>query len=946
MSGGGGALAPRDYQIEAIDAIEGALQRGLRRPAAVMATGLGKGHPADTLVPTPNGMRRWGDLNDGDLVFGSTGAPVKVLAVYERGTLPTYRVTLSDGAAVEVDGDHLWAVRTKDDKAHGRAYRSLATASLANRLDRGWYVPMCGPVEHDRREFVIDPYVMGVLLGDGGLSIDGRVLITCQRDTADLMRELLPDGVTLAELADAGGGAATWLVGAGAGRGANPVMDALRGYGLMGRVAAGKFVPEEYLRGSVEQRAALLQGLCDTDGYVAPSAGWVEYTTVSRALADDVAELVTSLGGKAEVKARKTTWTHNGERRTGNAFRLNIRPGAAAPLPVRVARKASQFVRATKYLPTRKIVSIEPIGDRSISCIMVDAPDQLYVVTRDHVVTHNTVVFAHLARRRLLRAREEGLRPGATRVLVLAHRTELITQAASKIKSVAPDLRVGVVQAGRNETLSDVIVASVQTLAGERRRRMLTNVGMIIVDECHHSVAESYRKVLREFGALPVAPGDPAARGDAVAVGFTATMTRGDRAALGSVWQDVVFTRDYAFGVANGWLVRPKCVYVRVDDLDLSTVKQTRGDYQAADLGEAIETSMAPAAIVKAMREHAILEDGSVRPTILFAPLVHTAELIRDALRAEGFTAEVVSAGTPADVRKCVLEDYAARRVQVLCNAMVFTEGTDLPLTSCIVVARPTRNRGLFIQMVGRGGRPAPGKTDMLVLDVVGASLRNSLTLPVELFGEGETVNEREPCDCPMWPDREACRCGRRCLKTCMCGGGAACGCPRPDVVDGDLVGFEDIGIDLDDPSWANGALVAEEVDLFHGSHSAWMRTNAGVWFLDCGERYLAIVRDGGGGLDVVSVGRESGSRWVARGVGELSYAMAWAEGDLTSVERGLANREVKWRARKPSDAQKATARRWGVRVEDGMLSGEVSNRITVAAASWRIDPKLKPWMV
>lgn len=552
-----------------------------------------------------------------------------------------------------------------------------------------------------------------------------------------------------------------------------------------------------------------------------------------------------------------------------------------------------------------------------------------------------TVMFSHLAKRWLERQHGDGRAPGLDRVLVLAHRTELIAQAAAKIRSVAPGLRVGVVQAGRNETLSDVVVASVQTLAGERRRRMLRNVGLIVVDECHHATAPTYRAILNEYGAFE--------RDGAAAIGFTATMTRGDKSALGSVWQDVVFTRDYAFGVANGWLVRPRCVYVKVDDLDLSRVKQTRGDYQAADLGEAIEHSLAPEAIVKAMREHA-----PDRPTILFAPLVSTAEMIRDELRANGFTAEVVSASTPADERRRIIAAYERREVQVLCNAMVFTEGTDLPLTSCIVVARPTRNRGLFIQMVGRGGRPSPGKIDLVVLDVVGASLRNSLTLPVELFGEGEAERrEVDPCDCPSWPGRETCPC-RRCGPECGCGGGVGCACPRPEVIEGEQVDFADIGLDLDDPSWANGPLVAHEIDLFHGSHSAWMRTAAGVWFLPTGERYLVTVParpvmfGGPGGFDVFSLGQYPGTgyREVVSGVQELSYAMAWAEGSVTPGERSIASRERSWRAKAPTPAQRHKARKWGIVVEPGMLSGEVSNRIAVAEASWRIDPGLAPYMI
>lgn len=543
-----------------------------------------------------------------------------------------------------------------------------------------------------------------------------------------------------------------------------------------------------------------------------------------------------------------------------------------------------------------------------------------------------TVIFAHVARRWL--ERREG--PGG-RALVLAHRTELIDQAARKLRSIAPDSRIGTVQADRNETLNDVVVASVQTLASERRRAMLRGVGLIVVDEAHHATAPTYKTIMQHYGAY--ATGGATGRDGAVAVGFTATMARGDGGALGSVWQDVVFTRDYAYGVAHGWLVRPRCVHVRVDDLDLGAVRKSRGDYSASDLGHAIEDSMAPEAIVKAMREHA-----PDRPTILFAPLVSTAELIRDALIAEGFTAAVVSAKTPDDERRRIIAAYERREIQVLCNAMVFTEGTDLPLTSCIVIARPTKSKSLFIQMVGRGGRPDVGKSDLVVIDVTGASRLHSLALPVELFGEGENERpDRDPCTCGPW--QEVCPCGSVCTRGCLCGGGRTCGCPRADVVDEDV----ELGDVLDDPSWANGPLVAEEIDLFHGSDSAWMRTEAGgVWFLAAGERYIAIVPGQRSGLDVVWLHRERRGEWgyVVQDVQDRGYAMAWAEGAVTPAETLTARKERAWRAKRPTPAQIGYARKFGIVVADGMLSGEVSARITVAQATRRIDPGLAPWML
>lgn len=514
-----------------------------------------------------------------------------------------------------------------------------------------------------------------------------------------------------------------------------------------------------------------------------------------------------------------------------------------------------------------------------------------------------TVVFAHGAARWLA-----GVGRGR-RVLVLAHRTELIDQAAAKLRSVAPDLRIGIVKASSNQTLADVVVGSVPTLAGVRRRAMISGVGKIIVDECHHATARSYVDILDHYGAFDER---------AVAVGYTATMVRGDKMALGDVWQDVVYSRSIADMIAAGWLVRPRGIRVRVADLDLGGVRRSRGDYAEGSLGDAIEQSMAPEAVAKAVREHA-----SGRPTLLFAPLVRTAKVFCDALVAEGFSAAVVSALTPVDERARLLEDFRARRLQVLCNAMVFTEGTDLPLASCVVIARPTTNAGLYVQMVGRVLRPDIGKADALVLDVVGASQRHALAAHVQLFGE-ESVERQQREDAGVGEDE----------------------LDVGELDAGELDMVSGLGLDLDDPSWRNGPLVSEVVDLFHGSESAWMRTRAGVWFLAAGERYIALVPgDPGarGGYDVVAMHRYrvGESRWVVRGVEDLSYAMAWAEGDVSGAETMTARRERSWRAQRPSEKQRQLARRYGIVITEGMHSGEVSARISVEMASARIDPRL-----
>lgn len=496
-----------------------------------------------------------------------------------------------------------------------------------------------------------------------------------------------------------------------------------------------------------------------------------------------------------------------------------------------------------------------------------------------------TVVFAHGVQRWLAE------HPGA-RALVLAHRTELINQAAAKLHAVAPDLPIGVVKANRNDTLARAIVGSVQTLAGERRRLMLRRVGLIVVDEAHHATAPSYRAVMDHW------PG-------ASLVGFTATMTRGDEAALGSVWQDVVYQRSIAEMIGDGYLVRPRGRRVWVEDLDLSKVRRSRGDYSEGSLGEAIEGSMAPEAVAKAWAEFAADRQG-----ILFAPTVATAELFAAALNEAGFPAVVVWGDQPADQRAAVLERSRTGEIQVVCNCMVLTEGTDMPWISCIVVARATTHSGLYIQMAGRGLRLWPGKGDCLILDVVGASQRHALTAHIELFGEDpEKPQKAEEPDGELEPDEEL-------------GGEFWAG-------DGDA-------------GWLSGPLASVEVDLFHGSESAWLRTAGGTWFLPAGERYIAIVpwgRSGAWAVTAMHRYRRGTGRWVATDVADLAYAMAWAEQDVSVAEMMTARRERGWRAQRPSQKQLDLAARYRIAVEPRMLSGEVSNRIAVAMASGRIDP-------
>jgi len=529
-----------------------------------------------------------------------------------------------------------------------------------------------------------------------------------------------------------------------------------------------------------------------------------------------------------------------------------------------------------------------------------------------------TLLFASVAQRWLSE------HPGQ-RVLAIAHTTELVDQMMSRFRDVAPGLRVGRVQANVNETLAPIVCASQMTLASENRRRMIRNVGLVIIDEAHHAVNPTYMAILNHYGCLGEVRPD-----SAVALGVTATMMRGDGLALGDVWQDVVHTVTIAEGIALGFLVRPRGLHVQGDDLDLSKVKTAGGDYQRGALGQAIEDSLAPEAIAKAVAEHA-----SERKILLFAPTIASAEVISDALSASGRRSTVVHSKLHPTARKAVLDDFRADSRGVLCNPTLMTEGVDIPSIDCIAIARPTRSTGLYIQMAGRGLRPsvATGKTDCLLLDVVGATTQHSLISGVTLFGEKpEPRVEQE----------------------------------NADILDIGLEDPEELAQGQQDARAAlgllDGPLVTTEVDLFAGSSMAWLRTRAGVFFIEAGERYIMIVPGAPKraeqwlthfrgerafcGYDVVAVSKKGPleQREVVTGVQDLAYAMAWAEGAVTPAEKTTATRERSWRARPPSEKQRAEAGRLRVFVPPGARMGEISNMISLVKASKRIDPLLGSW--
>jgi superfamily II DNA or RNA helicase len=502
-----------------------------------------------------------------------------------------------------------------------------------------------------------------------------------------------------------------------------------------------------------------------------------------------------------------------------------------------------------------------------------------------------TVVFSHIIRE----MRERGVRS-----LVLAHRDELIEQAVSKLHAVAPELRVGVWKAARREVRGrDVVVASVQSLRTPERRAELAAAGLrlVVVDEAHHAVARTYVDALTALGAFDDDP-----MSGAYALGVTATLARSDRVALGDVWQEVVYRRSILGMIRDGHLVNAKGVRVRVEGLDLASVAQSRGDYRDGALGEAMSAALAPKAITRAWLEHA-----AGRPTIAFTPTVAFAHELAEAMGAEGVRAAVVQGDMSIRDRRQVLADFARGDLDVVCNCAVLTEGYDAPWCSCVLIARPTRHAGLYIQMAGRGLRPAPGKRDALILDVVGATGRHRLASLVDLAGA----------------DREK---------------------PLPDDLaeydELDLLGLDEGG---DGPAReterVDGPLVAEVVDLFGTRREAWLRTRRGVWFLS-NDRWVVFLTPASepGRYNVArSPARGSGGEFVQTDV-DLDMAMSWGEQAVSEFGAVSTSKGAKWRNALPSEGQRSMLVRMGIATDEFMTRGQASDLISIQMATWKLD--------
>jgi superfamily II DNA or RNA helicase len=472
-----GVLVPRGYQIEAINWLHNT-KRGLLTDHP----GLGKAQPIDELVLTVTGWRKIGQLEVGDSIVGVDGNDYEIEEIYYRGSLDVYRIVTNDGFEVEASGDHLWTLveESCNNKRYGHNTKEYiaTTVEVKNlfetrkrRPSRLTQLPKIACINAFlKQELYIDPYILGIILGDGCISQTSIKISSGDIEIIEDIKNRLHDSLDIVKIT---GSVYDYIIRNRVGTNSyeNIMISDLKHYGLMGTNSETKFVPDVYKTSSTEDRILLLQGLMDSDGYISKE-GVVQFSSASKKLAEDVIFLVWSIGGTARVTSKKTYYKYKGVLKVGKISYIVTICMPKNINPFRLTRKALLHKERVKYNGLRYIKHVEYVGQKECVCIKTSAEDSLYI-TRNFIPTHNTLESAEAAE---------------TPCLIVCPK-HLIEQWGDFLKEQYADKKI-VLAVGssveRNKALNcnaDFYVVNYDMI---RNYKLPTEINTVIFDESHH----------------------------------------------------------------------------------------------------------------------------------------------------------------------------------------------------------------------------------------------------------------------------------------------------------------------------------------------------------------------------------------------------------------------------------------------------------------------------
>lgn len=351
-----------------------------------LQTGQGKAQPLDAAIKVPGGWKSMGDMQVGDELIAKDGSITTVIGVFPQGEKEIFKVTFADGRSTECCKEHLWKVYRPNRSWDSKIVNTEEMIRLKSLSNNRLYIDLPDPELGKDLDLPLDPYVLGVLLGDASIAENALTISTPDSHILQRLKLVLPDTMEIrhASKYDYRLMSPVWK--------GNVWLDTLRDMGLTGTVSQTKFVPPRYLLGSLHQRLELIRGLMDTDGTVQKDGGSLSYCTTSVELASAMQYLIRSVGGMATVRSRTPFYTYKGEKKFGQvAYEVDIRHKRPTEL-LSLPRKKELTYDDGQYNATLKlsVVSIEPVGRKEAQCISIAHPERLYV-TDEFVVTHNTM---------------------------------------------------------------------------------------------------------------------------------------------------------------------------------------------------------------------------------------------------------------------------------------------------------------------------------------------------------------------------------------------------------------------------------------------------------------------------------------------------------------------------------------------------------------------------
>lgn len=681
----------RPYQLDADAGVRAAFRRGAKRVLLVMPTGC---HAKDQGILMYDGsIKMVQDVRVGDLVMGWDSTARRVTDLH-RGRDEMFRVSPVKGRPFIVNRGHVLSLMTTGGRSTKKGAVVDVTVSewlLWSKYKKHTHKVFRASADFPKHDLpiTIDPYFLGVLIGDG--SLINRVSV-CKPDPeirAEVDRQAAAYGLECKFYASRRASSSTQVISAKDGSGENYFRRELFRLGLMNKRSGEKFIPPQYKMGCRNTRLSVLAGIIDTDGHL--SNGSYDYISKSEMLADDVCFVARSLG-LAAYKKVCTKRCQGGF--SGTYYRVSI-SGDCSIIPCRIPRKVAKKRRQIKNHLVSGF-SVESVGVGDYYGFTIDG-DGRYLMD-DFTVTHNsgkTTTFAHW----LMGAVAKG-----SSAIFLAHRRELISQASQRLTQHG--VRHAVIQAGsRYEPNAQVQVASVQSLipklfpADPETAPDRPRADVLVFDEAHRSTSASYKKIIEQYP-------------HAYVIGLTATAARTDGAPLGDVYQALVEVIDVADLIDQGYLCDYRIFEGEYEAPDEGLEITANGEFDEEEAAKRIDTDKLVGDVYVNWKKYA---DG--KRTIIFAQSRKHAKHILEVFLAAGEKFVYVDGTTKNAERDKAGEDLAAGRITGIVNVQVYVEGFDVPLLECVVLAFMTASIIKYRQAVGRALRPAEGKTHALILD-------------------------------------------------------------------------------------------------------------------------------------------------------------------------------------------------------------------------------------